>query len=313
MITEGIIEKAAYEAMKTGVTVLPADILLAVKDAYSKEKSTEVKRIYDNFFEYVERRSKTGGSICPDTGTIMYYISIGSKVELEPTIDFWKSLAKVTIRLTKEGILAPKSADPIRRINNNINVGENSPSIQYKLVPGIDYLEITAVAKGGGGEIMGSRFRMMTTNDLPVIKKYIIDGAVASTKYGFGCPPIVLGVGIGGGLGIAGAIATEAAVLRPVGVRNPDSFIADIEEEVAELINYTGIGPAGLGGQCTVSDVHIEFSNGHEGVVAVALVSQCLMAHRATVRISRGGTFERADYPEAWFTRPWLNYKEMLE
>ena len=313
MITEELVEKAGYEAMKSGVTTLPPDILKALKDACSKEKSADARRVYENLFEYIDRRTKAGGSVCPDTGTIMYYLSIGNRVSLDPDLDFWKALARATVRLSREGILAQKSGDPIRHTNNGINIGENSPSLQYKLVPEIDYIEITAIAKGGGGEIAGSKFKMLTTNDIPAIKKFIIDGAVSSAKYGLNCPPAIFGVGIGGGLAIAGTIAHEAAVLRPVGSRNPDRFIADMEDELVELINYTGIGLAGLGGQCTALDVHIACSNGHEGVVAVGLVSQCLLAHRATVKILPDGSLEESTYPESWFTRPWQSYEEAIK
>ena len=313
MITEALVEKAGYEAMKSGMTTLPPDILSALTDAYNKERSADAKRVYESLFAYIDRRTKAGGSICPDTGTIMYYISIGNKVNLDPDLDFWKALAKATVRLSKEGILAQKSGDPIRHINNGINIGENSPSLQYKLVPGIDYVEVTAIAKGGGGEIAGSRFKMLTTNDIPAIKKFIVDGAVSGARYGLNCPPAIYGVGIGGGLAIAGTIAHEAAVLRPVGSRNPDRFIAVMEDELVELINYTGIGPAGLGGQCTALDVHIAYSNGHEGVVAVGLVAQCLLAHRATIKILPDGSFEKSTYPQAWFTRPWQSYEEAIK
>ncbi len=314
MITEELIEKAGYEVMKRGVTNLPDDIFQGVKDACEKEKAPDTKRVYKSIFDYIDRRTKAGGSVCPDTGTITFYISIGNKVVLEPTLEFWRPLARATIRLTEEGILAPKSGDPIRHINNGLNIGENSPHLEYKIVPDVDYVEITAVAKGGGGEMSGSKFRMLTiADDLPGIKKYIIDSAVSSAKGGLNCPPAIYGVGIGGGLGIAGAIAHEAAVLRPVGSRNPDKFIADMEEELFELINYTGIGPAGLGGQCTALDVHVEFSHGHMDVIAVGLVSQCMMAHRATVKIKPDGSFEKSTYPQAWFTRPWRDYMEMIK
>ena len=86
-----------------------------------------------------------------------------------------------------------------------------------------------------------------------------------------------------------------------------------MDEELLELINYAGIGPAGLGGDCTALDVHIEYSNGHEGVMAVGLVSQCSMAHRATVKILADGSLETSTFPDAWFTRPWQSYREVAK
>jgi len=309
MITEEIIDDVGYEVMKRAVSEIPSDISDAVRDEYEKEMSDDVKRVYENFFNYVDRRTILGGSICPDTGTIMYYITIGSEMALHPKLDFWRSLAGATVRLTKEGVLSPKSGDTIRHINNNLNVGENSPSLQFKYVSGIDFIEITAIAKGGGGEMSGSKFKMLATaDDLPGIKKFIIDSAISSAKGGLNCPPAIYGVGIGGGLGIAATIAHEAAVLRPVGSRHPDAHIADMEKELLELINYSGVGPAGLGGKSTALDVHIEYSNGHMMVVAVGLVSQCLMAHRATVQIYRDGSVKKLAYPNAWFSRPWRKY-----
>ena len=157
----------------------------------------------------------------------------------------------------------------------------------------------------------GSKFRMLVpADDLPGIKKFILDSAVSAAKGGLACPPTIFGIGIGGGLAIASTIAHEAAVLRPVGSRHPDKDIADMEEELLELINYIGVGPAGLGGQRTASDVHIEYSNGHMGVVATAMVAQCLMAHRATVKLYSDGSIEKATHPDAWFTRPWRKYYE---
>ncbi|MBI2868581.1 MAG: fumarate hydratase [Chloroflexi bacterium] len=307
MITNELVEKAGYEAMRRGVTTLPGDIFDAMRSAYAAETSPDVRRVYERFFDYVERRTALGGSICPDTGTIMYYVSVGSRARVAPDVDFWRILAGVTGRLTEEGILARKSGDPLRHINNNTNVGVNSPSVQYQFVPGVDYVEITAVAKGGGGEIMGSKFRMLTTSEPAVIKKYILDSAVNSARNGFNCPPAIYGVGIGGGLAIAGSIANEAAVLRPVGSRHPEAFIAGLENELLDLLNSTGIGPAGLGGQCTALDVHVEYSHGHEGVIAVGIVSQCLMAHRATVRIMPDGSFDKSLCPQSWFVRPWAS------
>lgn len=314
MITEDLIEEVGYEAMRRAVSQIPADIFEAVKDEYNREKSPDAKRVYKNFFDYVERRTKLVGNICPDTGTIMYYVAVGNRAALHSDLDFWRPLAKATVRLTREGILSPKSGDPIRHFNNNLNVGENSPSLHCKLIPGADFVEVTAVAKGGGGEISGSKFRMLTpADDLPGVKKFIVDGAISSAKGGLNCPPAVYGVGIGGGLGIAATMAHEAAVLRPVGSRNPDQYVAAMEDELLELINYSGIGPAGLGGHCTALDVHVEFSNGHMDVVAVGLVSQCLMAHRATVRVSPDGAVEKSAYPHAWFTKPWQkHYREVL-
>jgi len=315
MITEEMVEQVGYEVMQRAVSKIPDDFFKAIQVEHEKETLPESMSVYESFFEYVDRRTRLGGNICPDTGTIMYYISIGNKLDLHPELDFWRALAKATVRLTREGILSPKSGDPIRHVNNNLNIGENSPSLQYKLVPGRDFIEITAVAKGGGGEMSGSKFKMLSlADDLSGIKKFIIDSAVSSAKGGLNCPPAIYGVGIGGGLAIAGTIAHEAAVLRPVGSRNPDKHIADLEDELLELINYTGIGPAGLGGQCTALDVHIEYSNGHMMVVAVGLVSQCLMAHRATAKIYSDGSIEESTHPAAWFVRPWRKYyKEAIK
>lgn len=314
MLTEEMVERVGYEVMKRAVSKIPEDFFKAIKVEHARETSPEIKDVYDHFFKYVDRRTRLGGNICPDTGTLMYYISVGNKVDLHPGLDFWRPLARATVRLTREGILSPKSGDPIRHINNNLNVGENSPSLQYKLIPGSDFVEITAVAKGGGGEMSGSKFKMLSTaDDLPGIKKFIIDSAVSSAKGGLNCPPAIYGIGIGGCLGIAATIAHEAAVLRPVGSRNPDKYIADLEDELLELINYTGVGPAGLGGKCTALDVHIEYSNGHMMVVAVGLVSQCLMAHRATAKIYPNGSIEEATYPTAWFVRPWRQYEEAVK
>ncbi|MBI2869224.1 MAG: fumarate hydratase [Chloroflexi bacterium] len=313
MITEDLIAKGGYMAMKNAVLAIPPDMYDALRKEYRKERSPDARGAYERLFEHFDHQTELGKTICSDTGTIMYYVSIGSRARLDPELSFWRALGKVTVALTRESFVAPKSADPIRRINNDLNVGENSPSLQYKYVENLDYIEITAVAKGGGGEMSGSRFRMLLAADgLAGIKKFVIDSTVSSAMGGLTCPPVIVGVGVGGGLGIAGALAHEAAVLRPAGSRHPDRYIAELEEELLKAINRSGVGPYGLGGGCTALDVHVEFSNGHEGVVATGVVAQCLMAHRATVRVHNNGAIEPAPYPVAWFTRPWLTYQEAV-
>ena len=128
--------------------------------------------------------------------------------------------------------------------------------------------------------------------------RVILDCIKSSMYAGKTCPPNIIGIGIGGTADTCMKIAKQAAVLRPIGSRHPDTDIAELEQELVDLINSFGIGPMGMGGRSGVLDVHIEYSAAHAAGLPVAYNAQCWLGRRKVARIGPDGKITYSDFPE---------------
>ncbi len=210
--------------------------------------------------------------MCQDTGLVVVFAEVGQEVQilgggLRDAID------EGVRKGTREGFLrASVTADPLKRQNT----GDNTPAvIHVDLVPG-DQLRLRLLAKGGGCENM-SRFKMLTPAEG---REGIVDFVVETAKLAGpnACPPIIVGVGIGGSFEYS-AVLAKKALLRSVGERSPQPHVAELEEELFQKINATGIGPQGYGGKTTSLAVHIEVGACHVASLPVSVNIEC-HAHR---------------------------------
>jgi tartrate/fumarate subfamily iron-sulfur-dependent hydro-lyase alpha chain len=298
------------------MTVVPQDMLDAWKKAEEMETAPDAKKSWASLREgYKDNMEKFGkgipGAHCIDSGSVGFWITIGTKADIDPDIDFWGPLAKATTERTREGWCRPGAADPITRDNFDTNCGIGLPYTWYNVGVGDDVIELTAVPKGGGGEIFGATYKTLVPLDhLDGIRKFVIDSTIRGGRYGRVCPPTIVGVGVGGVEGIAARNALSAAVLRPIGSRHPVKWIADFEDELREDLNYLGIGPMGVGGNTTALDVNMEYSWGHGSCMPVGYINQCFQIHRATSVIHSNGTVDKKDWPVLWFKESRRTIKE---
>jgi tartrate/fumarate subfamily iron-sulfur-dependent hydro-lyase alpha chain len=197
---------------------------------------------------------------------------------------------EVVIQATEELKLRSTLVHPLTRVNQGNNVGYYLPAIRIHFDPRIDFLEVVAVPKGGGSEMYGTYYKVLTAADgRKGVIKFVLDSFLESSYAGQTCPPNIIGVGIGGTAEICMEIAKLAAILRPIGSRHPDPEIAQLEEELLEQLNRLGVGPMGMGGLKAVFDVHIELAMTHSGALPVAFAAQCAIARRATARVGPDG------------------------
>jgi len=133
------------------------------------------------------------------------------------------------------------------------------------------------------------------------IKRFLLDNLAEFARRGLSCPPVIIGVGLGGTKDQCVRLSKEAACLRPVGDRHPDPVVAPLEEELTELANQTGFGVMGVGGDTTALDVHVEIAYTHTGGLPVAISEFCMAYRRATARIHADGSVVFRDDPQ-WFT-----------
>ena len=260
-----VVQEANFELQK--------DVLDVICDMKGKEESPAGKAIFDQILENVKIAKQEKMGLCQDTGLAVFFVELGEEVELNKD-DGLKGLHHAIeegVRAGYEEGYLRKSVveDPIRRKNT----GDNTPAlIHWELVPG-EVFKVTFIAKGGGAENM-SQVRMFA----PAAGKEGIEDFVVETAETGGsnpCPPIVVGVGIGGNFDFSALLAKKALLRKPLGSHNSDPFYADMERRLLERINNLGIGPQGMGGRITALAVHVEAFPCHIASMPAAVNIQC--------------------------------------
>ncbi len=281
-----LIEDVAFNLLKLAVIKLPTDVKEALQQAYREETSEAGKVNLKAILTNIEFAEKMNTPICQDTGTIIFYVKAGAQAEGLEKVE--AALRSATKRATIEVPLRPNAVDPFTRKNSGDNTGRFIPYVNWEVTDG-DSIEITVLPKGGGSENVCALGMITPGEGVKGLKRFVIDTVIkAGAKP---CPPNILGVGVGGGADIAMKTAKKA-LLRPLNQSNPNQELAQLEKELYEAANSTGIGPMGLGGKFTVLGVNIEYAHRHPASYPVAVAYQCWAARRATARINADGTVE---------------------
>jgi fumarate hydratase subunit alpha len=255
---------------------LTDDVCNALKNAAEIEESPIGREV---ILELVNNAGLAGSEkipICQDTGLAVTFMEIGQDVHISGDV-LEDAVNEGVRRAYKNGYLRKSCCDPFTRKNTN----DNTPAILHvKIVPG-DRIKIFVFPKGGGSENY-SEVRMLVPSDgKEGVKSFVLE--MVNKGGPNPCPPIIVGVGIGGNFETSALLSKEALMI-PVGVRNGDLSIASLETEILEEINKTGIGPQGYGGTVTALDVHIKILPCHIASLPVAVNIQC-HAHRVRVAI----------------------------
>ena len=194
-----------------------------------------------------------------------------------------------TARATIEHPLRSNAVHTITRENTGPNIGYRLPIVHWEFVEDWDGLDVKCVPKGSGSENMSFLKMCVPADGVKGIKQFVLESIVGAG--GKPCPPGIVGVGIGGSADYAMYLAKEA-IMRPIGTRNPDPIVAQLEDELYGLLNETGIGPMGLGGDVTVLQCHIEHADTHMTLNPVAVNYQCWAARRASAHIGADGDID---------------------
>ena len=232
-------------------TCLPEDVKAAIRDYQNKEEWAIARDVLDQIVENFQIADRENVPICQDTGMACVFLEVGQEVHFVGG-NLYDAVNEGVRRGYTEGYLRKSVvADPIRRGNT----GDNTPAmIHTDIVPG-DRVKITVGPKGFGSENMSAVKMLKPSDGLEGVKKFILDTVEAAGPNP--CPPMVVGVGIGGTFEKAAYLAKKA-LMRPLDVRNPDPYYADLEAELLERINVLGIGPQGFGGVTTALGLNIE-------------------------------------------------------
>ena len=264
---------------------IPQDLRDALVAARDRETSVPGRRVLETIVRNVQVADDEKNLVCQDTGIAVFYCRVGEGFPLHPA-RIYQALYDGTERATIEHPLRSNTVHTLTRENTGQNAGYRVPIVHWDFVTGWDGLDVKCVPKGSGSENMSFLKMCVPADGVRGIKKFVLDSIVGAG--GKPCPPGIVGVGIGGSADYAMHLAKEA-IARPIGTRNPDPEVAKLEEELFGLLNETGIGPMGLGGDVTVLQCHVEHADTHMTLNPVAVNYQCWAARRATAHVSAGG------------------------
>lgn len=256
-----------------------SDIMTALEKARENEKSEVGRNVLSQIIENDKLAAKEEIPLCQDTGMAILFVEYGDKVVIEGG-SFEDAVNEGVRQAYKDGYLRKSVVDD--PVFDRINTKDNTPAVIHTRIVSGDKIRITAGGKGFGSENM-SAIKMLTPSyGIEGVKKFILD--TVRTAGPNPCPPIVVGVGIGGTFERCAQLAKKAT-FRAVDTRNPDERYAQLEDELLESINKMGFGPAGLGGTTTAIGVNIETSPTHIAGMPVAVNICCHAARHASAEL----------------------------
>ena len=274
MITQKQIEDTICSLYRDSVIELPKDVKNALKEAYANENDETARLNLKAIIDNIEAAHENSIPMCQDTGLPIVFVKLGDVTVENLYQGIRNGVEKATITVP----LRPNVVDPFTRENTGTNTGKGIPLVEVEVVEG-DYLELTIFPKGFGSENNNALKMALPGEGIEGVKKFVLETVLAAG--GKPCPPTRIGVGIGGSSDYALKLAKKA-LLRDVNSKNSDKRLAELEEELLESVNSTGIGPMGLGGKTTALDVKVELADTHTAGLPIGVCIQCWAARHAS-------------------------------
>lgn len=276
-VTSSAITEVIAQLCVQANTQLPGDIVAALDRDRKNEPWPLAQETLNLLWDNMELAGEKNLPVCQDTGMACVFVELGQEVHIEG--NFEEAIHEGVRRGYGEGYLRKSIVgDPLRRVNT----GDNTPAaITLRLVPG-DGCTVTVAPKGFGSENMSRLGMLKPADGVEGVKNFVLETVRLAGPNP--CPPIVLGIGVGGSFDKVAYLAKHA-LLRPIDQPNPDPFYADLERELLEEINRLGIGPQGFGGQTTCLGLSIETAPTHVAGLPVAVNVSCHVTRRATAEL----------------------------
>ncbi|AVM66513.1 fumarate hydratase [Peptostreptococcaceae bacterium oral taxon 929] len=271
------ITKKLKEGLLEIASVLPRDVMDRLVELRDKEKWPLAKETISTIIDNDNLAQRDSVPMCQDTGMVICFVKIGQDVHVDGSIN--DAINQAVREAYTDGYLRKSVVkDPIDRVNTK----DNTPAIiHYEIVEG-DVFEISFAAKGFGSENMSKQKMLKPADGLEGVKKFILE--TVETAGPNPCPPIVVGVGIGGDFEKS-CIMAKKSLMRDIDDYNKNPFYADLEKELLEKINELGIGPQGFGGKTTALRVFINTHPTHIAGLPVAVNIQCHAARHKVISL----------------------------
>jgi fumarate hydratase subunit alpha len=264
------VSEATFQAFREAEIHLPRDVVDAIRRAADRETDAVSRIELSNILENIRLAEQLGLPLCQDTGIPVVYVTIPPQIPFTTIIG--EAIADGVRNATRTIPLRPNVVSPLERKNSGDNTGVGMPAVHARAG---ERLVITVLPKGAGAENM-SRATMMLPTERKKIPRFVAETMLQAG--GKPCPPVILGVGIGGTFDGAPALAKEA-LLEPISSMDP------FEKGLCDMVNDLGIGPMGLGGKTTALAVKVKTAACHTASLPVAVNVQCWAARRATVEV----------------------------
>ncbi len=293
IITEAMIGDLAYRLLKRAAVVLPPQFVGLLKKAYDRERNQLAQINLRTMLDAVRIAEEEDRPICQDTGLLFYHVVLGRKVQIDGDLN--RALMQAAEKATQDVPLRPNAVHPLSRKNLGTNSGWGIPYVYYDVAPEADYLEISAIPKGGGGAAQTAFVHIPPIG--PKVKPMIKGVLEAIMNAKSACPPLVVGVCVGGSKDLAVKTATLAVFRQPTGSLNPDPEAQALEIELLEAANRLNIGPMALGGDTSVLALHLEIQGCHTAAAPCAVAFNCWPLRIASARIYPDGRIEEITHP----------------
>lgn len=287
-VNKELLKTAVKKTWVRSLTEIRPDVLEALMTARERETSERGRQYLDLLIKNAIMAKKNRTVICQDTGVPTFFIR--TPLNFPYTDSVREAFDEALRELTKGEFPArPMVVNPFTREDRGDNTAANVPLIHAELDNSLDYMEVTAMPKGAGSGIWATLKMFPPSVGIAGVKKFVVDSVISAGSNP--CPPLIVGVGVGGPLEEVARLATEASI-RPVNMPHPEPEIAALEKELCDALNLSQIGPMGMGGDTTVLAVNIEYSGTHRPWMPVAVNINCWPGRRAACRIYRDGHVE---------------------
>ncbi len=287
-ITYDLVKSVTAQLYDWSLRKIPDDTKDALRVASDKETNPVAKNTLVYMLKSAEAAESGNKFVCSDAGIPVYFVKIGTNVQMCGNI-------KQAITDGFDELCETIQPPMLQHVTNPLTLergykGHNIPIVTYDLIDNEDYMEIICSPKALGSGRWAA-LKIFTFPPLETIEKYVLDVVIKAGSQP--CPPIVIGVGIGGTFDYAAKMAKEAT-LRPFGQKSPEPILAAMEERLLDAVNKTGFGPMGTGGDTTAMAVHVNYSSGH-GFTPVAVAFNCWINRRTRARIYNDGRVVRIE------------------
>jgi len=285
-LDEALLVGVLIEAIERANVSLPLDVAAALVEAQSHEQDETAHGQLATILANINCACKFGLPICQDTGTPTFFVDAGTRSPHLPILR--SAIVKAVTQATQQIPLRPNAVNALTGRNSGNNVGRHVPIIDWELTDGEDVL-IRYLPKGGGSENASGLYMLTPNEGLPGAEAAVIEHLKENAPRA--CPPVVVGVGIGGSASLVLRLA-KRSLLRPLGAPHSMEAVATIEARLTAAVNETGIGPMGLGGHTTALAVHVDIADRHPASFPVGIIVQCWADRRSSVRIRAAGNVE---------------------
>jgi fumarate hydratase subunit alpha len=284
-VTYELMKKVTAELYDRSLRGIPGDTQAALRAAEARESNETARHTLRVMLQSADAAERARRFVCSDAGVPVFSVRIGSQVQFSGNV-------RQAIADGFEELVARIDPPLLPHVTNPLTLergyrGRSMPIVTFDLVDGADHVDITCSPKALGSGRWAA-LEIFSFPDLATIEKFVLETVIRAGSQP--CPPVVIGVGIGGTFDYAAKMAKEAT-LRPIGERHPEPMVAAMEARLTLAVNKTGFGPMGTGGDSTAFAVHVNYAAGH-GFTPVAVAFNCWINRRTRARIHNDGRVE---------------------